>query len=209
MVNRKLTSKRRAFALTLVVAAALSGCGQSTDWIKGRISASAENTAILGAPEIEVYIAELSQIASGDPAAQAEIFADATAAAQLTPSATTNLRLGLVLAIPGHPESNPEQAQSILREVLAQTILLTPAEISLAVIHLNNVERQIVANAAARRLRASASRASRAAETQEQALAQRLATVETANRRLRRDLEEAEGKLEAITSIERSIRAQE
>jgi hypothetical protein len=111
-----------------------------------------------------------------------------------------------VLSIPGHPESDPEQAQSVLREVLAQTILLTPAEISLAVIHLNNVERQIVANSEARRLRASSSRT---AQTQQQAASQRQATVEAENRKLRSDLEEADQKLEAITSIERSIREQE
>ena len=206
MVNGKLTTRVRALAMTALVAALLSACGGTTDWIKGRVTSSSEDVDLVGAPEIDAYISELSRIASGDPAAQAEIFADATAAAQLTPSPSTNLRLGLVLSIPGHPESNPEQAQSILREVLAQTILLTPAEISLAVIHLNNVERQIVANSEARRLRASSSRA---AQTQEQAASQRLATVETENRQLRRDLDEAEEKLEAITSIERSIREQE
>ena len=151
-------------------------------------------------------MAERGRVASGAPAAQAEIFADAAAAAQLTPGAVTNLRLGLVLAIPGHPESNPERAQSILREVLAQTILLTPAEISLATIHLNNVERQIVADSEARRLRTSTSRT---AATQQQALSQRLTTVEAENRQLREELEEAEQKLEAITNIERSIREQE
>jgi len=206
MVNGKLTTRVRALAMTALVAALLSACGGTTDWIKGRVTSSSEDVDLVGAPEIDVYISELSRIASGDPAAQAEIFADATAAAQLTPSPSTNLRLGLVLSIPGHPESNPEQAQSILREVLAQTILLTPAEISLAVIHLNNVERQIVANSEARRLRASSSRA---AQTQEQAASQRLATVEAENRQLRRDLDGAEEKLEAITSIERSIREQE
>jgi hypothetical protein len=203
MVKGKLTTRVCTFAL---IAAALSSCGQTTDWIKGRVSSTSTDTEILGAPEIEVYIAELGRIASGDPAAQAEIFADAAAAAQLTPSPSTHLRLGLVLSIPGHPESDPEQAQSVLREVLAQTILLTPAEISLAVIHLNNVERQIVANSEARRLRASSSRT---AQTQQQAANQRLATVEAENRKLRSDLEEAEQKLEAITSIERSIREQE
>jgi hypothetical protein len=203
MVKGKLTTRVCTFAL---IAAALSSCGQTTDWIKGRVSSASTDPEILGAPEIEVYIAELGRIASGDPAAQAEIFADAAAAAQLTPSPSTNLRLGLVLSIPGHPESDPEQAQSVLREVLAQTILLTPAEISLAVIHLNNVERQIVANSEARRLRASSSRT---AQTQQQAASQRLATVEAENRQLRSDLEEAEQKLEAITSIERSIREQE
>ena len=206
MANSNLTLRLRAFAMTALVTAALSGCGQTGDWIKGRITSSTDEGEILGAPEIEIYIAELGRIAGGDPAAQAEIFADASTAAQLTPSPSTNLRFGLVLAMPGHPESNPEQAQSILREVLTQTILLTPAEISLATIHLNSVERQIIANSEARRLRASTSRA---AQTQEQALGQRLATVEAENRQLRRDLEEAEQKLEAITSIERSIREQE
>ena len=192
--------------MTALVAATLSGCGQTSDWIKGRISSNGDNTEILGAPDVGVYVAELGRVASGDPAAQAEIFADASTAAQLTPSPSTNLRLGLVLAVPGHPESDPEKSASILREVLTQTILLTPGEISLAVIHLNSVERQIVANAESRRLRASSSRA---AQTQEDATNQRLVTVEAENRQLRRNLEEAEHKLEAITSIERSIREQE
>jgi hypothetical protein len=192
--------------MTALVAAALSGCGGTTDWIKGRIASSTDESEILGAPEIEIYISELGQIAAGDPAAQAEVYADAAAAAQLTPSPSTNLRFGLVLAIPGHPESNPLEAQKVLREVLTQTLLLTPAEISLATIHLNNVERQIIAASESRRLRSSSSRA---AQTQEQALQQRLATVEAENSALRRDLEEAEQKLEAIATIERSIREQE
>ncbi len=189
-----------------MVTSMLSSCGSTTDWIKGRISKSTDEGEILGAPEVEMYLQELGKIAGGDPAAQAEIYADAHAAASLTPSPSTNLRLGLVLAIPGHPESNPAEAQRLLREVLSQTVLLTPAEISMATIHLNSVERQIVADAEVRRMRASTSRAT---QTQEQAVEQRLATVEAENRRLRRELEEAENKLEAITSIERAIREQE
>ena len=123
MDNGKLTTRVRAIAMTALVAASLSACGDTSDWIKGRITSSSEDAELVGAPEIEVYVAELSRIASGDPAAQAEIFADATAAAQLTPSPSTNLRLGLVLSIPGHPESNPEQAQSILREVLTLNVI--------------------------------------------------------------------------------------
>jgi hypothetical protein len=206
MIKPKLTAARTV-AMAVTVAALLSGCGKTGDWIKGRTSASSEDPEIIvGEPEVDEYIAELGAIAGGDPAAQAEIFADAFAASQLTPGPSANLRLGLVLSVPGHPESNPEMAQSILREALTQTSLLTPGEIALATIQLNNVERQIVANAETRRLRASSSRA---AHTQEQAITQRLNTVEAENRRLRRDLEEAEEKLEAITSIERSIREQE
>lgn len=189
-----------------VVVSTMAGCTQVTDWLQGRPTATADNPVILGAPEAEVYLKELYDLAAGDPATQAEIFADADAAAMLTPGPNTRLRLALVLATPGHPESNPEKAQSLLREILAQTQLLTPAEVSLATIHLNNVESFIVANAEARRLRASSSRAAR---TEEQAVSQRLTSVEAENRQLRRDLEEAESKLDAITSIEQSIREQE
>ncbi len=189
-----------------VIIATMAGCTQTTDWLQGRRTAKANDPIILGAPEANSYLNELYDLTAGDPARQAEIFADAESGALLTPGPNTELRFGLVLATPGHPESNPEKAQSILREVLAQTALLTTAEISLATIYLNNVERFIVSNAEARRLRVSTSQAAR---TEEQAISQRLASVEAENRRLRQELAAAEDKLEAITSIERSIREQE
>ena len=189
-----------------VILAMVVGCTQTTDWLKGRRTARPGDTIILGAPEADSYLKELSDLAAGDPARKAEIYADAESGAVLTPGPNTELRFALVLATPGHAESDAEKAQSMLREVLAQSQLLTPAEISLATIHLNNVERLIVANAEARRLRQSNSRA---ATTEERAVSQRLASVEAENRRLRLELEAAEDKLEAITSIERSIREQE
>lgn len=189
-----------------VIIATMAGCTQTTDWLQGRRTAKANDPIILGAPEADSYLNELYDLTAGDPARQAEIFADAESGALLTPGPNTELRFGLVLATPGHAESNPEKAQSILREVLAQTALLTTAEISLATIYLNNVERFIVSSAEARRLRVSTSQAAR---TEEQAISQRLASVEAENRRLRQELAAAEDKLEAITSIERSIREQE
>ncbi|MGB5257723.1 MAG: hypothetical protein WBN44_10755 [Woeseiaceae bacterium] len=204
----RLTFSNRMQRITAisVVLATVAGCTQTTDWLQGRRTAKPTDSIILGAPEADSYLQELYDLAAGDPARQAEIFADAESGALLTPGPNTELRLALVLATPGHAESNPEKAESMLREVLAQTELLTPAEISLATIHLNNVERFIVANSEARRLRQTSSRAAR---TEEQAVSQRLATVEAENRRLRGELEAAETKLEAITSIERSIREQE
>ena len=193
-------------ALAITATIALSACTTASDWLQGRGDPTSDEPVILGAPEADVYLKELADLSAGDPARQAEIFADADAAAMLTPGPSTELRLALVLATPGHPESDPERAQSMLREVLVQTPLLTSAEVALATIYLNNIERLIVANNEARRLRESSSRAAR---TQEQAVAQRLATVEAENRRLRDELAEAAQKLEAITTIERSIREQE
>ena len=198
----------RLVAVT-VIAAVLSGCSQTKGWLspgRGDDADASGESVIPGAPAAGEYLAELSDLSSDDPALQAEIFADSQAAAQLTPDPSTSLRYALVLATPGHPESDPQQAQSILRELMTQTALMTPTEIALATIYLKTSEELILLSAEARRLRASTDRAQR---TEAAAINQRLATVEAENRRLRRELEDAESKLDAITSIERSIRQQD
>lgn len=208
MHRQALTIRAKQVAITVVAVALLGACSQTKSFLSGmkKSPSPSGDPGILGAPSADVYLAELYSLAAGDPATQAEIFADARSGAQLTPGPQTNLRYALVLATPGHSEADPQQAQSMLREILAQTELMTAAEISLATIHLKSVEQLMVSNSEARRLRASTSRAT---QTQEAATNQRLATVEAENRRLRRDLADAEEKLEAITSIERSIRQQD
>jgi hypothetical protein len=208
MRKERSTARTKTLTATIVAAALLGGCTQTSEFMAGlRKSPTVGGSAgILGAPEAEVYLQELYALAAGDPATQAEIYADAQAESKLTPGPQTNLRYALVLATPGHSGTDPDQAQSMLRELLARTELLTPAEVALATIHLEHAENVIVLNSQSRRLRASTSRA---AETQQAAAAQQLAAVEAENRRLRQALEEAEEKLEAITSIERSIREQE
>lgn len=201
------TRQRACGAIMLAVVVVLSGCTQTRGWLdKVTPGGNRSNEpVILGAPDASEYLRELEQLTTGDPATQVEIFADAESRATLTPDPSTTLRFALVLATPGHTESDPERAQSILRELLTQSPLMTPAEVSLAQIYLKSVEERIVLTAEARRLRQSSSRQ---AQTEEQAINQRLATVEAENRALRSKLQDAENKLEAITSIERSIREQ-
>jgi hypothetical protein len=82
-----------------------------------------------------------------------------------------------------------------LQDVLASPELLTEAELSLATVQLNVVERLIVS--------------SKEVRSQQQASNRRLANAKAENQRLLDELAEAEQKLEAITTIERSIREQE
>lgn len=204
----KRSDTLRTTAGAIIMIALVSGCAQTKGWLD-RVSTRDERSGepvILGAPDAIDYLRELERLATGDPATQIEIFADAESRATLTPDPSTQLRFALVLATPGHSETDPESAQSLLRELLAQTALMTPAEIALARIYLSSVEERIVLAAEARRLRQSTSQQAR---TEEQAINQRLATVEAENRRLRSQLAEAEDKLEAITTIERSIREQD
>lgn len=202
MHNLTTTLWFKRTAIVLLMAGMLAGCETTRNWLQGRQTHEAEPT-ILGAPESSQYIAELYALVNGDPATQAEIYADAKAASELTPGPTNRLRFALVLAAPGHAGSDPLAAQSIFRELLAQTELLTPTEISLATIHLREVEQRLVLSTEARRQRAENSRA---ASTEEAAIRQRMARIEAENRQLRRALSDAEGKLHAITSIERAVR---
>ena len=199
------TNALRNIAALAILVALTAGCAQTQEWLNGIRMPGSSESVILGAPGAEQYIQEMYQLARGDPATQAEIYADAESAAKLTPGPSTKLRYALILATPGHSASNPQEAQGIFRELLSQTEMMTPAEIALASIHLDIVEQQIVFGAENRRLR---SVNSRAATSEEQAVAQRIAKVESENRQLRRSLQEAEQKLDAITSIERSIREQ-
>jgi len=208
MHREELAIRARTLAVVVMTIALLAGCAQTKNFVSGlrKSPTPSGDAGILGAPDAERYLQELYDLAAGDPATQAEIFADAHSGSTLTPGPQTNLRYALVLATPGHSESDPQQAQSMLREILTQTELMTPSEIALATIHLKSVENLMVVDSEARRLRASTSRA---AQTQEAAAAQRLSTVEADNRRLRRELEEALETLDALSSIERSIREQD
>ena len=199
------TNALRNIAALAILVALTAGCAQTQEWLNGIRMPGSSESVILGAPGAEQYIQEMYELARGDPATQAEIYADAESAAKLTPGPSTKLRYALILATPGHSASNPQEAQGMFRELLSQTEMMAPAEIALASIHLDVVEQQIVFDAENRRLR---SVNLRAATSEEQAIAQRIAKVESENRQLRRSLQEAEQKLAAITSIERSIREQ-
>ena len=193
----------RMIAAALAAAVLLSGCSTTakiSDWFRG-----GEHAAI-DAPDLETYLAELSELTSGDAGRQADIFDDASAAAELTPGPGSTLRLALILATPGHAQSDPGQAVMLLREVLQQEASLTTEQLALASVYLANAERLVSVTGEIARLRDSSARANRA---EQQSSARRIAAVEAENERLRRELEEAEQKLEAITSIERSIREQQ
>lgn len=194
--------------ITLLIVSLLSACSQTKSLVSsmGRSSTPSDETAVLSAPDAEHYLNEIYELSVGNPNIQAEIYADAESGAQLTPGPQTNLRYALVLATPGHQRFNPEIAQSMLRDVLLQESILTSSEVALATIHLNSVERQLALRADARQAMASSSLA---ASTEGVAVQQRLAAAEAENRRLREELSDAEEKLDAITSIERSIREQD
>lgn len=144
----------------------------------------------------------MTTLPQGDPARQAEVFQAAKDAASLSPTTSNRLRYALALAIPGHSGSDPVAAQRQLAELLARPETLLPDERLLAMVELQEVDQRLVLQAENKRLRDEDTQNSR---DKLQAINRRLATESDENARLRKALDEARAKLDAVTHIERSI----
>jgi hypothetical protein len=151
-------------------------------------------------PDLEM----MRMLPAGDPARQAEIFESAKDAAALSPTTSNRLKYALALATPGHTGSDPVAAQRQLSELLATPETLLPVERLLAMVELQDVDQRLVLLEENKQLREEAPRESR---DKLLAINRRLSAESDENVRLRKALDEAQAKLDAVTHIERSIDA--
>jgi hypothetical protein len=145
----------------------------------------------------------MSSLPQGDPARQAELFQSAKDAADLTPTTSNKLRYAVALATPGYSGSDPVAAQRQLSELLARPETLLPIERSLALVELKEVEQRLILQAEIRRAHDDAAHDDMRDKLQ--ATNRRLAAELDENVKLRKALDEARAKLDAVTHIERSI----
>jgi len=144
----------------------------------------------------------LQRLAQGAPAEQAEIVAAAQRDYETAPTPSRQLRFALVLADPGHPATDLPRAQRLLRELMANPEMLLSGERALAFLELQQIDDHLTLEAENRRLQGDAVRADR----ERQSTVNRRLQLETdENARLRKELEEARAKLDAIANIERSL----
>ena len=148
------------------------------------------------------YLEMLQRLVQGGLAEQAEILAGAKRDFEVAPTPSHQLRYALVLATPGHAGTNVERAQQLLRGLTASPESLLPSERALAILELQQVDRVLGLNAENQRLQAAAERTDREHVT---ALNKRLQSELDENAQLRKDLDEAHAKLDAIANIERSL----
>ena len=155
-----------------------------------------------GASSVSAVLDLLVGLHQTDPGRQAEVFQASKDAADLTPTTSNKLRYAIALATPGHSGSDPVAAQRQLSELLARPETLLPMERNFALVQLNEVEHRLVLQAENNRLRDEAARESR---DRQQSSNRRLQTEIDENARLRKALDEAQAKLDAVTHIDRSI----
>jgi hypothetical protein len=192
------------FAAWLFVAGWITACGVGGPFARQKPAAPIEpDHASPDLSPITPLLQMMSSLPQGDPARQAELFQSAKDAAELTPTTSNKLKYALALATPGYSGSDPVAAQRQLSELLARPETLLPIERLLALVELKEVEQRLILQAENKRMRDDAQHD----ESRDKLLAinRRLAAESDENVRLRKALDEARAKLEAITHIERSI----
>jgi hypothetical protein len=148
------------------------------------------------------YLVLLQRLVQGRASEQAEIVARAQNEYDAAPTPSRELRLALILATPGHPATDQPRAQRLLRELMAHPETLLPAERALAFLELSQIDDHLTLVAENRRLQIEAVRADQALVANAN---RRLQAELDENTRLRKELDEARAKLDAIANIERSL----
>ena len=192
----------------LLLAALAGGCASLQGQSEPRgSSVLPPATELQAAASISATVDLLQRLIQGGPAEQAEALATLRRGYEDNPAGAAELRYALALAAPQHPARDLPLAQRLLRELLATPETLLPLERSLALIELQRVDAELRLNAENERLRAEAQRE----RTRERgtaanpALSRRLQSEIEENARLRKALDEARAKLDAIATIEQNI----
>jgi hypothetical protein len=183
-----------------LAACLVAGCSNVDDWSGLKKRKDTTPVSLTDDGQIVAdYLATLDRLGRGGIAVQAEIL-EATRSAYLTdPSTRKRLRYAFVLAVPGHAGSDPAGARSLIGEALATPETLLPSERALAEVTIRDLDTRLALTRENETLR----HGSQADEDVRIADLNRKLQTETAEKdRLRRELERAEAKLEAIATLE-------
>jgi hypothetical protein len=188
----------------ILLATLLAGCASLPSPREPAPDPVAASEAI-DAAQLRHHLQALLTLVTGTPTQQAEVLAAARQGFADQRQGSGALHFGLVLAAPLHPARDPALGQQLLREALARPELLSTGQHALAVVELERVSAELRQDTENQRLAAELQQerdrtraaSSGAAQTRQLQLAQE----EIA--RLRRELQEARAKLDAIAEFER------
>ena len=194
-----------AMPFLVAILALLSGC--ATDLLVRKdsrppVPAPVVDRAAASETLVSGYLENLRRLVQSAPAEQAEMAAAAQREYDLAPTPSHQLRLALVLATPNHAATDLPRAQRLLRELMAAPAALLPAERALAFLEQQKVDVQLALEAENKRLQGTVVRNDK---DRNAAANKRLQAEVEENTRLRKELEEAQAKLDAISDIEKSL----
>ncbi|MGB5130981.1 MAG: hypothetical protein WBO00_00065 [Steroidobacteraceae bacterium] len=145
------------------------------------------------------YLEFLDRLGGAGPAEQATILQQTHSAFLADPSTQHRLRYALALAVPGHLESDPDGARSLLDETLAVRETLLPSERALAEFMVRELDARLALTHELASLRDGGGNYKPDLVA---GLNQQLQLEIAEKERLRRELQLAQAKLEAIAALE-------
>jgi len=193
--------RRERFIALLAAVSLAAGCSNVDDW--SGLKRRKDTTPVVHTDDGQVvaaYLATLDRLGRGGVAEQAEIIESTRNAYVAEPSTQKRLRYAFVLAVPGHAASDPAGARTLLGEALATPETLLPSERALADLMVRDLDARLALpreNETLRNGNALSEDDDRVAD-----LDRRLQAETAEKERLRRELERAEAKLEAIATLE-------
>jgi hypothetical protein len=154
------------------------------------------------AADLSPYLELLDEVAAADPQREAALLGELADQLVQAPGSRTTLRHALALGAAGHAASDPVEARRLLQALLAEPGALDPAERQLAGALLREYDARVTLYAQLARQREEAE-GRLAAANEAHWKAMNAASADAA--RLRRELAQAERKLQAIAEMEREL----
>jgi hypothetical protein len=193
--------RHERYVALLAVVCLAAGCSNVDDW--SGLKRRKDTTPVVHTDDgqmVAAYLATLDRLGRGGPAEQAEIIESTRNAYVAAPSTQKRLRYAFVLAVPGHAASDPAGARTLLGEALATPETLLPSERALADLMVRDLDARLALTRENETLRNGST--AREDDGRLEELDRRLQAETAEKERLRRELERAEAKLEAIATLE-------
>ncbi len=150
---------------------------------------------------LDSSIEMIAALSGSDRALQSDTFYEAEKNHTQSPTTVNTLRYGVALSVPGHPNTDPVKGKRLLEQLLANPERLSNSEQALATSIINIADQWLKTQAEMRRLAATVDDRTRAQSNSDR----RLQTQTEELNKLRKALDAAQQKLDAIRDIEKSI----
>jgi hypothetical protein len=197
MIRATATNGRMTLWPIVAAALALHGCSMGSTQRETRT----ETVVRTIDSSVTIYLQTMNNLGNADAAKQADVFYEVEREYTRAPTTASSLRYAVALVTTGHPASNPVAGKKMLEALLATPERMTTEERVLAAVLLQGTEARLKLEAENRRLLETVDGRNRSQANSEKRAQQLLEE----NARLRRALDEAQQKLNAIKEIERSI----
>ncbi len=192
---------RRESLLTLTLVALLcAACSSVDDWSGLKRHKEPPPAPVIDDGQVVAeYLSTLDRLGRGGAAVQAEILESTRTAYLADPSTRRRLNYAFVLAVPGHAGTDPEGARRLLGEALATPETLLNSERALAELMVRELDTRLALVQENATLRSDTTTGDR---DRIASLNRRLQQETAEKERLRRELEDAKAKLDAIAALE-------